>query len=54
MQTCFFALSGVLPRAALRQAPLSNVDEKPMPRASLSQLRALLAADEIAGYESQP
>src|SRR5687768_15864118 len=29
----------VLPRAALRQAPLSNVDEKPMPRASLSQLR---------------
>ncbi|HEY9400611.1 MAG TPA: hypothetical protein VIP76_03795 [Luteimonas sp.] len=44
----------VLPRAALRQAPLSNVDEKPMPRASLSQLRALLAADEIAGYESQP
>jgi hypothetical protein len=44
----------VLPLAALRQAPLSNVDEKPMPRASLSQLRALLAADEIAGYESQP
>ena len=44
----------VLPRAALRQAPLSNVDEKPMPRASLSQLRALLAADEIAGYESLP
>jgi hypothetical protein len=44
----------VLPPAALRQAPLSNLDEKPMPRASLSQLRALLAADEIAGYESQP
>ena len=42
----------VLPEAALRQAPLSNIDEKPMPRASLTQLRALLAADEIAGYES--
>jgi hypothetical protein len=44
----------VLPPAALRQAPLSNLDEKPMPRASLSQLRALLAADEISGYESLP
>jgi hypothetical protein len=44
----------VLPPAALRQAPLSNLDEKPMPRASLSQLRALLAADEIAGYASPP
>ncbi len=42
----------VLPQAALRQAPLSNVDEKPMPRASLSQLRGLLAAEEIAGYEA--
>jgi hypothetical protein len=42
----------VLPEAALRQAPLSAIDEKPMPRASLAQLRALLAADEIAGYES--
>jgi hypothetical protein len=42
----------VLPETALRQAPLSLVDEKPMPRASLSQLRALLAADEIEGYES--
>ena len=42
----------VLPETALRQAPLSNIDEKPMPRASLAQLRALLADDEIAGYES--
>lgn len=42
----------VLPRLALRQAPLSGVDEKPMPRASASQLRALLAEDEIAGYEA--
>jgi hypothetical protein len=42
----------VLPDTALRQAPLSNVDERPMQRASIAQLRALLAADEISGYES--
>jgi len=42
----------VLPRDALRQAPLSPVDEKPMRRASAAQLRALLAEAEIAGYES--
>ena len=42
----------VLPPSALRQAPLSSVDEKPMRRASAAQLRELLAADEIAGYES--
>ena len=42
----------VLPLAVLRQAPLSAVDEKPMRRASASQLRALLAEDEIAGYEA--
>ena len=41
----------VLPRDALRQAPLSGVDEKPMRRASAAQLQELLAADEIAGYE---
>lgn len=41
----------VLPSAIVRQAPLSGVDEKPMKRASLAQLRELLAADEIAGYE---
>lgn len=33
----------VLPRLALRQAPLSNVDDKPMRRASAAQLRLLLA-----------
>lgn len=33
----------VLPYDALRQAPLSPVDEKPMRRASLAQLKALLA-----------
>jgi len=43
----------VLPEAALRQAPLSGVDEKPMKRASAAQLRRLLADDEIAAYESE-
>ena len=41
----------VLPHDALRQAPLSGIDEKPMKRASATQLRALLADEEIAGYE---
>ncbi|MFT4178882.1 MAG: hypothetical protein QM612_05375 [Thermomonas sp.] len=41
----------VLPLDVLRQAPLSGIDEKPMRRASAAQLRALLAEDEIAGYE---
>ena len=41
----------VLPLDVLRQAPLSAIDEKPMRRASLAQLRTLLAEDEIAGYE---
>jgi hypothetical protein len=42
----------VLPLDVLRQAPLSSIDEKPMKRASLMQLRQLLADEEIAGYES--
>lgn len=41
----------VLPADALRQAPLSGIDERPMKRASLAQLRKLLADDEISGYE---
>lgn len=41
----------VLPRLALRQAPLSGVDERPMRRATPAQLRQLLAEEEIAGYE---
>lgn len=41
----------VLPHDALRQAPLSGVDERPMKRASLAQLRQLLADEEIAAYE---
>jgi len=40
----------VLPYDALRQAPLSQVDEKPVARASATQLRALLAEEEILGY----
>jgi len=41
----------VLPADVLRQAPLSGIDEKPMRRASASQLRELLAAEEISRYE---
>jgi hypothetical protein len=43
----------VLPHAALRQAPLSNVDEKPMKRASAAQLTQLLAEAEIADHEAR-
>jgi len=42
----------VLPLDALRQAPLSGVDEKPMKRASLSALQQLLANEEMLQYES--
>ena len=41
----------VLPATALRQAPLSGVDEKPMHRASAAQLRMLLAEEDIADWE---
>ena len=41
----------VLPADALRQAPLSGIDEKPMKRASATQLRELLANEEISAYE---
>lgn len=40
----------VLPLDLLRQAPLSNVDEKPMKRANATQLRELLTEEEIHGY----
>jgi hypothetical protein len=43
----------VLPRDALRQAPLDRIDDKPMRRASLSMLEALLAEDEIGDFEQQ-
>lgn len=42
----------VLPHNALRQAPLDRLSERPMRRASLSALQALLADQEIAGYEN--
>ncbi|WP_202845313.1 hypothetical protein [Luteimonas saliphila] len=42
----------VLPTVALRQAPLSSVDEKPMRRASATQLRQLLVDEDIAGYDA--
>ncbi len=38
----------VLPRSALRQVPLMHGSDAPMARASLSQLRELLAADDPA------
>jgi hypothetical protein len=41
----------VLPHDALRQAPLSNIDEKPMRRASMAQLRALLVEEDVVGYD---
>ena len=43
----------VLPALALRQAPLSSVDGKPMKRASAAQLRQMLVEDEIAGRAGQ-
>ena len=42
----------VLPRDALRQAPLDRVDEKPMRRASLSMLNTLLASEDEADYQT--
>lgn len=41
----------VLPHASLRQAPLSNIDEKPMRRVSATQLREMLVAEDVAEYE---
>src|SRR5690606_27089531 len=40
----------VLPLDTLRQAPLSATDERPMARASASQLRKLLAEEEAAAF----
>ena len=42
----------VLPADVLRQAPLSGIDGKPMRRASLAQLRALLVEEDISGHEA--
>ena len=43
----------VLPHDALRQAPLSNIDERPMRRASAAQLRALLVEEDVVDYEGE-
>lgn len=43
----------VLPGSVRRQAPLASVDEKPMQRASLSQLRQLIS-DDIGGVGPDP
>lgn len=43
----------VLPAATLRQAPLS-ADQKPTRRASLSQLRQLLADEDAANVDAHP
>lgn len=40
----------VLPMAALRQPPVSGVDDRPMRRASAAQLRQLLADEDIASH----
>ena len=43
----------VLPHAALRQAPLDRLAERPMQRASLAALRELILADQLATYENR-
>lgn len=43
----------VLPREALRQAPLDRIGERPMRRASLSALQEILAAEDIAEFEAR-
>ncbi|MDO5505586.1 MAG: hypothetical protein Q4F49_04745 [Pseudoxanthomonas suwonensis] len=53
-EECAFDLT-VLPLAALRQAPLSSVDERPMARASAAQLRHLLGAGtDLADEDGLP
>ena len=43
----------VLPGVALRQAPLSGIDEKPMRRASAAQLREMLVEEDVARHEAR-
>jgi hypothetical protein len=43
----------VLPLQALRQAPLSALDERPMRRASASQLQELVAREQISAHERE-
>ncbi|MEO6967809.1 MAG: hypothetical protein ABI132_05040 [Rhodanobacteraceae bacterium] len=41
----------LLPRGALRQPPLDRIDERPLRRASLAAVEALLVEEEIAAFE---
>jgi hypothetical protein len=41
----------VLPRDAMRQAPLNRIDDKPMRRATLAMVEQLLADDETDDFE---
>ncbi len=43
----------VLPRDALRQAPLDRVEERPMRRASLAQVEIMLAQNDDDAFEQQ-
>lgn len=43
----------VLPRDALRRAPLDRADDRPMRRASLSQVEALLDEESAADFEQR-
>jgi hypothetical protein len=43
----------VLPRDALRQAPMDRADDRPMRRASLAQVEILLAEDPDDAFEQQ-
>lgn len=43
----------VLPRNALRQAPLDRTDDRPMRRASLAQVETLLAEDADGDFEQR-
>lgn len=42
----------LLPRDALRQPPLDRIDERPLRRASLAAVEALLVEEEIAAFEN--
>jgi hypothetical protein len=43
----------VLPRDALRQAPLDRADDRPMRRASLAQVEILLSEDPEDAFEQR-
>lgn len=43
----------VLPRDALRRAPLDRADDRPMRRATLSQVEALLEEESVSDFEQR-